>query len=59
MQITTDGHRPYLEAIDFAFQPSIDYAMLVKIYGQYGGGDEPPKRYQNLNVRYSQGECVG
>lgn len=26
---------------------------------QYGGGGEPPKRYQNPNVRYSQGECVG
>jgi IS1 family transposase len=33
VQITTDGHRPYLEAVEGAFGMDVDYAMLVKIYG--------------------------
>lgn len=33
VQMTTDGHRPYLEAVDDAFDKEIDYAMLRKIYG--------------------------
>ena len=42
IQLTTDGHRPYLEAVDHAFGGEIDYAMLVKIYGDSG---ESEKRY--------------
>ncbi len=34
VQITTDGHRPYVEAIEAAFGKDVDYAMLVKVYGQ-------------------------
>jgi len=34
VQITTDGHKPYLEAIEGAFGGDVDYAMLVKIYGE-------------------------
>src|SRR6185312_5218538 len=30
IQLTTDGHRPYLEAVEGAFGADIDYAMLVK-----------------------------
>ena len=33
VQLTTDGHRPYLEAVEDAFGADIDYAQLVKIYG--------------------------
>lgn len=33
VQLTTDGHRVYLDAVDLAFGNNIDYAMLVKIYG--------------------------
>ena len=33
VQLTTDGHRAYLEAVEAAFGPEIDYAMLVKLYG--------------------------
>ncbi|MBA3430644.1 MAG: IS1 family transposase [Actinobacteria bacterium] len=33
VQLTTDGHRPYLQAVDTAFGQEIDYAMLQKIYG--------------------------
>jgi IS1 family transposase len=52
MQLTTDGHKPYLEAVDFAFVPGeIDYAMLIKLYGESSG--KGPER------RYSPGECCG
>jgi len=33
VQITTDGHRPYIEAVEAAFGRDVDYAMLVKEYG--------------------------
>jgi hypothetical protein len=33
VQITTDGHKAYLEAIEGAFGNAVDYAMLVKVYG--------------------------
>jgi hypothetical protein len=34
VQLTTDGHRPHMEAVEAAFGCEIDYAMLVKIYGK-------------------------
>jgi IS1 family transposase len=34
VQITTDGHRPYIDAIERAFGKDVDYAMLIKEYGQ-------------------------
>ncbi|SDR56916.1 Transposase and inactivated derivatives, IS1 family [Rhizobiales bacterium GAS113] len=49
VQITTDGHRPYVEAIDWAFGGEVDYAMLVKLYGPAPEGQR----------RYSPAECVG
>ncbi|MEM7483194.1 MAG: IS1 family transposase, partial [Acidobacteriota bacterium] len=33
VQLTTDGHRPYLEAVEDAFGADVDYAMLQKLYG--------------------------
>ena len=33
IQLTTDGHRVYVDAVDSAFGSDIDYAMLVKLYG--------------------------
>jgi hypothetical protein len=33
VQLTTDGHRAYLNAIEEAFGDNIDYAQLVKLYG--------------------------
>lgn len=51
VQLTTDGHHPYLEAVEDAFGGNIDYAMLIKIYGKTGGKlDE---------VRYSPADCLG
>lgn len=49
VQLTSDGHRPYLEAVEGAFGSAIDYAMLVKIYGTPDG----------TLGRYSPGECIG
>jgi IS1 family transposase len=49
IQLTTDGHRIYIDAIDNAFGCEIDYAQLVKLYGQ-----EP-----EAEKRYSPAECIG
>lgn len=49
VQLTSDGFRPYLEAVEDAFGGSIDYAMLVKIYGK----DRPN------DARNSPAECIG
>jgi len=50
IQLTTDGHRAYLEAVEGAFGSEIDYSMLVKLYRN------PP---QGSETRYSPGECCG
>ena len=49
IQLTTDGHRAYLEAVEGAFGADIDYAMLVKVYGAAPEGEK----------RYSPAECLG
>jgi transposase-like protein len=33
VQLTTDGHRVYLNAVEDAFGSGVDYAMLTKVYG--------------------------
>ncbi len=48
VQLTTDGHRVYLEAVESAFGSSIDYSMLIKLYGN----DSEP------DTKYSPGECI-
>ena len=50
VQLTTDGHKPYLEAVEGAFGADVDYAMLVKVYG---ADPKAPKG------RYSPAECTG
>jgi IS1 family transposase len=50
VQITTDGHRAYLQAIEEAFGGDVDYAMLEKIYAS------PP---QVGPTRYSPAQCCG
>jgi IS1 family transposase len=50
IQLTTDGHRVYADAVDDAFGADIDYAMLVKIYG--ASNDSPESRY-------SPATCIG
>lgn len=39
VQLTTDGHRPYLKAVEEAFGSEIDYSMLVKVYGSVPRGN--------------------
>jgi IS1 family transposase len=51
VQLTTDGHRAYLTAVDEAFATDIDYAMLVKTYGA------PQSKTDER--RYSPAECTG
>jgi IS1 family transposase len=51
VQLTTDGHRPYLEAVESAFGGDIDYAMLIKIYGKSMGIKD--------ETRYSPAQCLG
>jgi IS1 family transposase len=53
VQLTSDGHKPYLEAVEEAFGDDIDYAMLVKLYGS--DGDGPPNSAQR---KYSPGHCT-
>jgi IS1 family transposase len=50
IQLTTDGHRVYADAVEGAFGADIDYAMLVKIYG--ASNDSPESRY-------SPATCIG
>ena len=38
VQITIDGHSAYLEAVEGAFGGDVDFAQLVKLYGQQAGG---------------------
>jgi IS1 family transposase len=50
IQLTSDGHKAYLEAVEGAFGADVDYAMLVKIYGA-----SP----DSAKGRYSPAECTG
>jgi IS1 family transposase len=50
IQLTTDGHRVYADAVEDAFGADIDYAMLVKVYG--ASSDNP-------DSRYSPATCIG
>ena len=49
VQLTSDGHRPYLTAVNAVFGDDVDYAMLVKLYGS-----DP-----QAEVRYSPAKCIG
>jgi IS1 family transposase len=49
VQLTSDGHKAYLEAVEGAFGMDVDYAMLVKMYGPT----------ITAPGRYSPAECTG
>ncbi len=49
VQLTTDGHKMYLEAVEFTFGADVDYAQLIKLYGS-----EPESE-----KRYSPAKCIG
>ena len=50
IQLTSDGHKAYLDAVEGAFGADIDYAMLVKLYGASS---------DSAKGRYSPAECIG
>ncbi len=50
VQLTSDGHKAYLEAVEAAFGADIDYAQLMKIYGSAP---------ESAKGRYSPAECTG
>ncbi len=52
VQLTTDGHKAYLEAVEGAFGADVDYAQLVKMYGGPTGNKGHEKKY-------SPAECTG
>jgi len=49
-QLTTDGHHPYIEAVEGSFQGNVDYAQLIKVFG---------KQTTDENHRYSPAPCLG
>jgi IS1 family transposase len=49
VQVTTDGHKAYLEAVEGAFGADVDYAQLQKIYGAV----------MENETRYSPARCIG
>ncbi len=54
IQLTTDGLHAYLGAVIDNFGPYVDYAQLVKLYG-----DDPRLKKKNPSARYSPGQCIG
>lgn len=50
VQLTTDGHKAYLEAVEGAFGGDIDYAVLHKVYGAAP---------ESAKGKYSPAECIG
>ena len=51
VQLTSDGHKAYLSAVESAFGADVDYSMLVKLYGASEGNHQ--------ERRYSAGQCCG
>ena len=49
VQLTKDGHRAYLEAVEGAFGGDVDYAQLIKLYGEAPDAEK----------RYSPATCIG
>jgi IS1 family transposase len=49
VQLTSDGHKAYLVAVEDAFGEDVDYSMLIKLYGSSGDND----------TRYSPAKCLG
>ena len=49
VQLTSDGHKTYLEAVEGAFGSDVDYAQLIKLYGEAPDAEK----------RYSPARCIG
>lgn len=52
VQLTSDGHAPYLEAVESAFGADVDFAQLIKVFNLPEGTTETERKY-------SPGECCG
>jgi hypothetical protein len=50
VQLTTDGHRAYLVAVEEAFGRDVDYSQLIKLYVH---------SQEERDSRYSPSECIG
>jgi IS1 family transposase len=48
IQLTSDGHKAYLDAVEHAFGSNVDYSMMIKVYGSD----------RDRETRYSPGECI-
>lgn len=55
VQLTSDGHKAYLEAVEDAFGSDIDYAQLIKLYGM----PYNPNAIPTMEARYSPPVCTG
>src|ERR1700722_19446781 len=57
VQITTDGHRPYVEAVENAFGMEVDYSILQKLYGSPMENETrySPARVIGIDVRNVSG----
>jgi IS1 family transposase len=49
VQLTSDGHKAYLDAVEHAFGIDVDYSMMIKVFGSD----------RDQQVRYSPGVCIG
>jgi hypothetical protein len=56
VQLTADGLKLYVQAAEDAFGAEIDYALLVKIYGDAVG---PDQKHAEIRYRYSPAQCMG
>jgi IS1 family transposase len=50
VQLTTDSLKVYLNAVDYAFGLDVDYAMLEKLYGNYGAATTAAQRYTPAKI---------
>lgn len=54
VQVTSDGHRAYLEAVEAGFGADVDYAQLIKLYGEV---PHPASRYSPAEIQGSKTFC--
>jgi IS1 family transposase len=54
VQVTSDGHRAYLEAVEAGFGADVDYAQLIKVYGE---APHPAGRYSPAQIQGTKTFC--
>ena len=60
VQLSSDGHKPYLIAVEEAFGGDVDYAMIVKEYGTSDDGKQAHRRYSPGTVNgVGKDRCAG